>query len=66
VKPVRTSCTVCDDPDAVIYDLLDPAPVSELDVLMPLLGQLGLCERCRDLIATGWVMVQPWPSAVNA
>jgi hypothetical protein len=62
MRPVAAMCTVCLDP-GYIYDVTEVAPRPDVD---PLLGQLVLCERCRDCIATGWVMVQPWPSAVNA
>lgn len=61
MNPVHTSCTVCGDPDAVIFDCTELAARSGVD---PVLGQLGLCERCRDCFATGFVMLTPWPSVV--
>jgi hypothetical protein len=47
---VRVKCWVCEDHGGLLYEVRD--------ITRPgagAIGQLGCCDRCRDVIATGWV-----------
>lgn len=56
--PIEGACSVCESPEGLLYDISDACRV-DVGRYEPT-GQLCLCERCRDLIATGWASV--WPS----
>ena len=54
---VDAICDICSEPGA-LYEIFDIArpwfPLASAEKV----GELGLCEPCRDLIGSGWAMVK--------
>jgi hypothetical protein len=53
---VYADCAICSEP-GVLYEIFDIVRPWLPDTAEKV-GELGLCEPCRDLIGSGWAMVQ--------
>jgi hypothetical protein len=51
---IPARCDICQSSDGLLYDVRD---ICQPDKRAE--GELGLCDKHRDLLATGWASIHP-------